>query len=1003
MQKSIFHLVHPIRFAIYLFLLAAFPASTLIGQSGTVIDLPKPKKFENRTLASEKSTSTKMNALKKFNHNINSKYNFNFNASNELNEVVFLAKKAFRDDFSKLLPFYNYSLDNTKNQKPELDSVILKCNNGILLHDLRSDWVDDLYLLMGKAYYYQKNFDSAAITFQYINFAFQPRKKDEIGFDKFIGSNQNATGNVYTISTPEKKNIISKVVSHTPARNDAILWMVQTFIAQGRQNEAWSLMTILRRDTEMPDRLKPALEEMVAWWYYQEEQFDSAAVHLEKALPAAENILEKSRWEYLTAQLYERAGKKEDASRMYAKSVSHTTDPVMEAYGRISQIRLVSGDDVEKRIKMNLDALMDMVKKAKYEEYRHIIYYAAAQLELSRQQPMEAIGLYKKSLETNAIDDELKNKTFLELGNLAFSQREYLLAYNCYDSLSLEGESESQTELIGNRIAVLNDLLSHLENIRVEDSLQKIAAMPEAERNNYLKGQVRKLRKEKGLKEEESQSSGTASRASGNNQSGEAVDLFATNSSKGEWYFYNSSIRAQGTKQFLSNWGNRPNLDNWRRMSAVNNQINAVSIKQSGEPANDGGIAINTKANPTDISVEGLLANIPLTAAQRELSDDTIQQSLYRIGKIFQDKLGNCDEMILYFEKLLNRFPQTKYQEEALFGLCYCYQKAGNMERSNFYKGYLSRNFNQSKYLRYLNNPASAKEEQQSFSKEATKKYEDIYRLFIEGNFDLALQLKKKADSTYGENYWSPQLLYIESIYYIKQKQDSLALASLNNILVLYPQSPLGPKVGNLMSVLSRRKEIEAHLDSLKVTRYPEDSFVVIEETAPRREKEKIVPREKEAPPAPKAETAIKVKTDTAAMKAPVIVKKSAGYSFNASEAHMVLLVLDKVDVVYVNEARMALIRYNKEKFYNQPLEVVPFPLNDDLKLVEIKSFSDAGSALSYLEKTRTVAATEIFSWLPVDKYRFIIITEQNLDIFKEEKNLDKYLKFLKENIPGKF
>ena len=154
MQKSLIHLVQPIRLAIYLFLLAVIPVSTLIGQPGTAIDLPKPKKFENRTLASEKSTSSKMNVLKKFNHNINSKYNFNFNASNELNEVVLMAKQSFKDDFSKLLPFYNYSLDNTKNQKTELDSVILKCNNGILLHDLRSDWVDDLYLLIGKAYYY---------------------------------------------------------------------------------------------------------------------------------------------------------------------------------------------------------------------------------------------------------------------------------------------------------------------------------------------------------------------------------------------------------------------------------------------------------------------------------------------------------------------------------------------------------------------------------------------------------------------------------------------------------------------------------------------------------------------------------------------------------------------------------------------------------------------------------------------------------------------------------
>ena len=66
------------------------------------------------------------------------------------------------------------------------------------------------------------------------------------------------------------------------------------------------------------------------------------------------------------------------------------------------------------------------------------------------------------------------------------------------------------------------------------------------------------------------------------------------------------------------------------------------------------------------------------------------------------------------------------------------------MEKSNFYKGYLSRNFNQSKYLRYLDNPSAWQRKRKSFSKEATKKYEDIYRLFIEGKFDQALQEKRK-------------------------------------------------------------------------------------------------------------------------------------------------------------------------------------------------------------------------------------------------------------------
>ena len=946
-----------------------------------------------------------MNVAKKFSQNINTRYNFHFNAGNELNEVVIGAKQSFKDDFSKLLPFYNYSLDNTLGQKNELDSVIHKCNNGILLHDLRNDWVDDLYLLMGKAYFYQKIFDSAAITFQYINFAFQPRSKDEIGYDKFIGSNQNTDGNVYTISTKEKENIVSRAVSHTPARNDAIIWLVRTLIAQERQNEAWGLIATLRRDPAMPKRLEADLNEMLALWFYQAKQFDSAAVHLENALPAAGNVLEKSRWEYLSAQLYERSGKKADADRMFDRCINHTTDPVMEAYARISQIRLVAGDDEEKRIRMNLDALLGMAKKAKYEEYRHIIYYAAAQLEISRNQPAEAVDLYKKSLETNTADPELKSQTFLELGTLAFDQKIYLLAYTSYDSVTVNEEDQVQLELIATRRSILGELLAHMENIRVEDSLQKIADMPEEQRNSYLKSMVKKLRKEKGLKEEEAASTGSVAGARANNQDNVAVDLFAVNNSKGEWYFYNTSLKAQGFKQFQATWGKRPNLDNWRRMSAVNNQLTAMSTKESRAPEARPALPLtNSKAQPADISMEGLKANLPITAELRELSNDTIQQSLYLMSKIFQDKLGDCDETIRYFEQLINRFPTTKYQEEALFGLCYCYQKAGNTAKVNFYKGYLSRNFSQSKYLGYLNNPSLVNEEKDSFKKEATKKYEGIYTLFIEGKFDEALRQKRKADSTYGENFWSPQLLYIESIYYIKQKQDSLALSTLNNILVLYPQSPLGPKVGTLMDVLSRRKEIEAHLDTLKVTRYPEDSFVVIAETAPVREKEKVAPREKPLVTEVKPIEPIKPKTDTAALKAPVLeVKKATGYYFDPKEPHMVVLVLDKVDVVYINEARIALSRYNKEKYYNQPLEVITVPLNDNIKLVQIKSFSDAVAALGYLEKTRSVAATEIFSWLPADKYSFILLTEKNLEVLMEQKKMDAYLKFLKDNLPGKF
>ena len=133
-------------------------------QPGTTIELKKPEKFESRTLASEKTPDTKIKKGKKFYQNTITHYNYVFNANLRLEQIIDRAKQGFRDDYTKLLPYYNYALSTTATD-PDIDSVIYKCNAGILLHDLRNDWVDDLYFLMGRAYYLRQNFDSAEHVF----------------------------------------------------------------------------------------------------------------------------------------------------------------------------------------------------------------------------------------------------------------------------------------------------------------------------------------------------------------------------------------------------------------------------------------------------------------------------------------------------------------------------------------------------------------------------------------------------------------------------------------------------------------------------------------------------------------------------------------------------------------------------------------------------------------------------------------------------------------------
>jgi hypothetical protein len=171
------------------------------GQAGITYDLKKPEKYENVQLASERTPDKKFKIPRHFIQNTITHYNYYFNANNKLNEVIARAKSLNKDDYSRLLSFYNYTLDATARDKKELDSVIYKVTAGVLIHDLRNDWVDNLQMLMGRAYYFRKDLDTAYTIFQFINYAFSPKEKD--GYDIPIASNANHDdgGSAFNIST----------------------------------------------------------------------------------------------------------------------------------------------------------------------------------------------------------------------------------------------------------------------------------------------------------------------------------------------------------------------------------------------------------------------------------------------------------------------------------------------------------------------------------------------------------------------------------------------------------------------------------------------------------------------------------------------------------------------------------------------------------------------------------------------------------------------------------
>ena len=953
-------------------------------QLGFDLAIKKPEPYENRELKAERSAKKKFSKYRHFWQNTYTHYNYFFNANNKLNEVIARAKESHVEDYALLLPFYNYSLETTAQDKTQLDSIIYKSKTAIVMHDLRNDWIDDMYLLWGASYYLKKEFDSAYQMFQFINYAFAEKEKD--GYYRYIGSRMDGNS-ALSVVTKEEDGFVKRMMSDPPSRNTAFIWQIRTLIEANAMTEAGSLIVALKKDPSFPERLNSSLEEVQAYWFYKQNLWDSAAGHLVNALGNAENKQERARWEYLVAQLYDKVNKPELSHEYFSKAINHTIDPVLDIYARLNLIRSnkTGGDNY---INENIEALLKMAKHEKFSDYRDLIYYMAAKMELERNNPLAAQQYLLKAAKYHNNNSMSRNRSYLQLGDIAYAQKNYTAAASYYDSLEMAAILPPDADRITQRKAGLLKVVSNLFRINRQDSLQRLAAMPEAERETYLKKLVRQLRRQQGLKEEESFSTGGGPSSE--------KDVYTTQT-KGDWYFYNPVLKKQGLATFKKVWGNRPNADNWRRASEVTTQgrTNVAGADTRENPATDA-----TDAAATAISYDALLAIIPLTPDQLKVSNEVIKTSLFALGNAYVNDIEDYPLAIETFENLKIRFPDYVRMDEVLFNLHYSYTKTGDVTKANENKNSLLKTYPASRQASILstgvdptaNNATSA----------VTGVYENIYDQFIQGNFKGAILAKRNADSIYKTNYWSPQLLYIEAVYHVKQREDSIAKNTLNLIIQQDPNAPLAAKAANMIQVLARRNQIENELRNSTVVR-PKEDTIVVEDYVPTpasiKRDSTVIQKNNVVVNAP----GIKARTDTGMGKTIIPPPVISTYTYDANAAHYVAVVLNKIDNVYGNETKNAFNRYNKERYYNLPLTNEIVALDAENKLLLIGKFSNILQATEYVQKAIPLAPKEIIPWLKADKYSFTIITGNNLEVLKSKLDIGTYRKFLEQNSGLKF
>jgi tetratricopeptide (TPR) repeat protein len=772
-------------------------------------EIRKPKEFEERQLGSEKSADKKFTVVRRFFQNTYTHYNYYFNANNLINEIMASSAQANVDDYTELLPYYPWKLEQT-SQSRDIDSILKTVTAGILLHDLRNDWIDNMYLLMGKAYYLRKNFDSAAMAFQFLNYSWANKDKD--GNNIPIGSNLTEGSNSFAIMTEERKNYLLK---RPPSRNDGFVWQIRNLTDRGNFLDASSLVAIIRNDPNFPKRLEPQMNDVLGYLFYKLEMWDSAAHYLEQSMSLANGPSDRARRWFLTGQLYQLGNNPAMASEAYSKCLGLATDLVMDVYARLNSIRLRKSANPE-IIEQNVRDLLAMARRDKYYDYRDIIYYAAALVELERDGFDAADEYLQKSISNNKNNSKQKSLSFLALGDLRFDQKKYGPSGPPYDSIDVNHLKPLEKEKVEERKPPTLAIFQAEKIISLQDSLIALADLPDDERNKIVREISRQLRKSMGLKEEVMDMGVESPSKAGISET--TNDLFA--SGTGSWYFYDGTLRSNGFNNFKARWGARPNDDNWRRSSALMMATTGfpVAVEESADPDGFGTKPLNPNEAPydsTDISFDNLYSRIPTTPERRLKAEESIIEALFSKAKALHEQIEDYPEAVKVYEEILRRRDTGALAEKCLFALIHCYTKMGETAKAQQTR----------QKLQKANPDMIQAKENRPDRRLLDETYERIYDLFLEGQFAKALAEKQKADSLLGNSYWKPQLLYIQSVYHIKQREDSAAIKELNNIITTFPDHKLSAKSKRIIDVLKRRSEIEAYLTNLNITRAEEDAY----------------------------------------------------------------------------------------------------------------------------------------------------------------------------------
>lgn len=941
-------------------------ADTLKAKLNKTVNSALPREIE-KPLPYERLLNKKYTLGRRAYQNTVSQYNYFFNGQEELNEIIAKSRNQYQDDYTKLLGFYDYDLNDVS--KYSIDSIIYRSNANIVLHDLRNNWVDDAYLLMAKAYLLHKNFDTAGSILQFINYSFDEK---ENGADLPIGSNIRNTNGKFSIATAET----NRIWENENIRNESMIWQARNYFETNQINEGLSLLELLKSDAYFPKRLYPFLYEQLAYGFYLSESYENAANNLIKALPNAIDASNKARWYFLIAQLYDKVNQKAEAYPWYQKANQLAINPILGVYAKINMIQY----ELEKGNtdwRLLTDKLEKLTRKDKYIPYADIIYFEMAKLALQNKDSKQASDWLIQSVKKNSNSFEQRQKAFELLGNIHYDLGNYAIAKLAYDSLTGVIKTNPNYESIIARKKWMSAISKNQLVIEQEDSLLYIYKQPEEVKKNLFD----QWNKRSALNSKLLDQLFIETRKE-NNKAYQApiVEPSLMNKPINDFYFQNKNAVANGKQLFTQKWGERPNTDNWRRKTSGNIAYANASIVK-----NNTGTEIVQDSSKKDAitvlnNIQPIVDNEGLENSLKKWNDAALQNA-----QLFLLELNDFQKALPIYRKIIERDINETTTERALLDLASQYNHDNQKEKSESIIANVVKKYPNGFYVTKLNQAKN----KTTTTINAIDTYKNAYFLSKIGKWDSLTKSHYAISQVIQKTKWNTPYQFIRVKMFAQQRKDSIALIILDSIILQNQNEFIRERAKNIITELKNRKKTEAYLSQL-VNIIPPSNFIAspdITETAPT---ETVTINQ---PTEPRTS----FNKDSVLQKPKI--KSTILFTNDSTEEHYMAMVIKGTKEVFVKEAQNALDNVNNDEFGKLQLNATYVQFNEDTHIVWVGPFDNQKESIAYTTKIKPRLKGELISFIPVKQYEIFIFGKSNILMINNYQDLLEYKEYMFKNI----